>query len=67
MFAMFHNASSLTTLDLSNFDTSRVTDMEGMFGGMGSLVLLDISNFNTSQVTNMTEMFSLHRYQPDDY
>ena len=31
MQAMFRGMSSLTTLDLSNFDTSKVTDMNYMF------------------------------------
>ena len=45
-------------IDLSNFDTSKVTDMSQMFSGMYSLTSLNLSNFNTSQVTNMAAMFS---------
>ena len=33
MSAMFHSCNSLTSLDVSNFDTSKVTDMSGMFSG----------------------------------
>ena len=56
---MFNNMLSLTTLDLSSFDTSNVTDMRYMFFSMSNLTTLDLSNFNTSQVTNMNGMFSL--------
>ena len=44
-------------MDLSNFDTSKVTNMSSMFLGMVNLTTLNLSNFNTSQVTNMGGMF----------
>ena len=44
-------------IDLSNFDTSKVTNMSSMFLGMTRLTTLNLSNFNTSQVTNMAGMF----------
>ena len=44
-------------IDLSNFDTSKVTNMSNMFLGMSNLTTLNLSNFNTSQVTNMAGMF----------
>ena len=40
----------LVTLNLSNFDTSKVTTMANTFRNCYNLDLLDISNFNTSQV-----------------
>ena len=49
--------SVIEKLDLSNFNTSDVTDMCFMFGGCSSLTSIDLSSFNTSQVTNMDEMF----------
>ena len=49
--------SVIEKLDLSNFNTSNVTDMCFMFGGCSSLTSIDLSSFNTSQVTNMDEMF----------
>ena len=58
MGSMFYNCSKLTELDLSNFDTSKVTNMYGMFYNCSSLTTLDVSNFNTSNVTNMGFMFS---------
>ena len=57
MNEMFRGCSSLTSLDLSNFDTSNVTDMRQMFYDCSSLTSLDLSSFNTSKVTNMMEMF----------
>ena len=49
---------NIVELDLSNFDTSQVTDMQFMFSGMSSLTSLDLSNFDTSQVKYMNYMFS---------
>ena len=48
----------LTTIDLSNFNTSNYTDMGNMFKSCSSITSLDLSNFNTSKVTNMGYMFS---------
>ena len=49
---------NILDLDLSNFDTSNVTDMNDMFRGMSNLTTLNLSNFDTSKVTNMESMFS---------
>ena len=54
---MFRDLSNLISLDVSNFDTSRVTNMEAMFAGMPSLTTLNLSNFDTSKVTRMNSMF----------
>ena len=48
---------NIKDLDISNFDTSKVTQMSGMFSGMSSLTSLDLSNFNTSKVWDMDGMF----------
>jgi len=45
--------SSLTSLDVSKFDTSNVTEIHQMFGSCFDLTSLDLSNFDTSKVTNM--------------
>ena len=51
-------------LNLSNWDTSKVTNMSYMFQDAGhkatsfNLDLLDLSNWNTSKVTKMNSMFS---------
>ena len=49
---------NILELDLSNFDTSKVTNMETMFYGLSSLTTLNLSNFDTSKVTNMGGMFA---------
>ena len=55
---MFSSCSGLISLDLSNFDTSKVTNMSYMFFYSRGLTSLDLSNFNTSAVTDMTRMFN---------
>ena len=57
---MFLRTPNILDIDISNFDTSKVIDMEYMFIGMSSLTSLDISNFDTSRVTNMQNMFALY-------
>ena len=54
---MFCDCNSLTSLDVSNFNTDNVTRMDYMFYGCKSLTSLDVSNFNTSKVTTMESMF----------
>ena len=49
---------NILELDLSNFDTSKVTDMQYMFADMSNLTTLNLSSFDTSKVTNMSYMFS---------
>ena len=49
---------NILDLDLSSFDTSKVTDMSQMFSGMHSLTSLNLSNFDTSKVTSMIFMFA---------
>ncbi|EOW8180027.1 BspA family leucine-rich repeat surface protein [Listeria monocytogenes] len=48
--------SRVTSLDLSNLDTSNVTNMSNMFAG-STATSLDVSNFDTSNVTDMSNMF----------
>ena len=47
-----------TELDVSNLDTSNVTNMYGMFQNCSNLTSLDVSNFDTSNVTDMRYIFS---------
>ena len=57
MCNMFTGCLALTSLDLSGFNTSKVTDMRYMFNGI-NLESLDLSSFNTSKVTEMNGMFN---------
>ena len=57
MSYMFAYCSGLTSLDLSGFDTSAVTNMASMFDSCSGLTSLDLTSFDTSAVTNMASMF----------
>ena len=54
---MFYICEAVESLDLKNFDTSKVTDMYGMFYRCESLKHLDISGFDTSNVKDMSYLF----------
>ena len=54
---MFYLCSSLTNINLSNFNTNNVTNMNHMFSSCSSLTSLNLSNFNTNNVNNMECMF----------
>ena len=54
---MFADCWQLQSADLTNLDTSQVTDMSSMFSSCNSLSSLDLSSFDTSQVTGMSGMF----------
>ena len=54
---MFRGCSSLTNINLSNFNTNNVTNMSCMFRGCSSLANINLSNFNTNNVTAMWSMF----------
>lgn len=48
----------LSSLDVSCFDTSKMTTMDSMFRGQMHITTLDCSGFNTSNVTNMDSTFN---------
>ena len=56
MTQMFYNCAALTSIDLSTFNTSKVTAMNGMFNMCG-FTSIDVSGFDTSKVTTMAAMF----------
>jgi surface protein len=55
---MFNNCNNLNQLDLSNFNTSKVSNMEGMFYNCTNLTQLDISNFNFIKTPSVISMLS---------
>ena len=57
MSLLFDHCQKLTSLDVTHFNTAKVTNMYRMFRSCG-LTSLDLSNFNTAKVTNMDFMFS---------
>ena len=58
VYGMFDTCHSLTTLDVSNWDTSNITDIRHIFHNCSSLITLDVSKWNTSNVTSMRGMFA---------
>ena len=56
---LFSNLTNVTSIDLSNMDTSGMTNMSNMFSDNTSLTNITFGdNFNTANVTNMVSMFS---------
>lgn len=49
--------SGFTSLDLSNFDVSKVIDMQQVFYNCSSLSYLDLTGWNTSSVSTFGDMF----------
>jgi surface protein len=57
MADMFCKCRDLSSLDVSGFNTEKVTDMSEMFYECISLKLLDVAKFNTANVKSMSNMF----------
>ena len=55
---MFRGCSSLTSLDVSKFNTAACKNMGYMFYGCSSLTSLDLSSFDTAACTSMGAMFN---------
>ena len=58
MNSAFRNCSSLTTLDVSAWDTSNITTMLAAFYFCTSLTTLDVSGWDTSSITIMQTVFA---------
>ena len=56
--SMFRGMREITEIDLSQFDSSDVTDMKHMFRNCVSLQSINSDNFNSGNVENMEYMFS---------
>ena len=54
---MFNGLQEIKSIDLSEFDTSKVTDMSFMFSQCTNLETLDLGNLKISSVTNLESMF----------
>lgn len=58
MHGMYRDYSdNLTSIDLTGYDTSHVTDMSELFMENPQLTSLNITSFTTSEVTNFSYMF----------
>ena len=58
MSKLFAECSSMTSLDLTQFDMSRVISLSYTFFNCGSLKILKLDGINTSNVTDMSYMFA---------
>ena len=59
MIHMFYGCSALKSLDLTNFNTAKVTYMNNMFEGCSALTTIYVSNkFVTDNVSNGSDMFT---------
>ena len=56
MYQMFFG-SKATSIDVSSFDTSNVTNMSRMFRSSAATEIKGLENFDTSNVTEMSSMF----------
>ena len=54
---LFEDCKNMTSVDLSDFDTSEITVMWDMFRGCSSLTSIDLSGFDTSNVYDMDALF----------
>ena len=54
---LFYGLTNLISVDLSSFNTEKVTNMSYMFYNCSKLKNLDLTLFNTEKVTNMSYMF----------
>ena len=53
----FKGCTRIISIDLSNFDSSSITNMASMFGGCTSLKSLNLNNFSTKNCSSMESMF----------
>ena len=55
---MFSACSSLKSINIEQFDTSLVQNMEEMFSGCNSIEYIELNSLKTNSVTNMRRMFN---------
>ena len=55
---MFYGCDNIISIDLSAFNSQKVTNMSGMFYGCSNLTNVDFNSINTDNVTNVSGMFA---------
>ena len=55
---MFNKCKNIISIDLSSFDSSKVTDMNHMFSDCYNVKNIILTNLNTENVINMSYMFN---------
>ena len=58
---MFTDCSQLSSLNLSNFDTSRVRSMHSMFSGCSKLEFINLKNFSEKVLSDSKYIFLLYK------
>ena len=58
MSNMFDGCSSLESIDLSTFNTDKVTNMSYMIYGCSSFESINLSSFHTNNATDISWMFN---------
>ena len=53
----FIDKKNISCYDFTNFDSSKMTNMNSMFEGCSSIEYINFHNFNTSSATDMSNMF----------
>ena len=64
LYFAFSECSSLTSMDVSNWDVSNVSTMEFAFRN-SPITTLDVSNWNTQSLTNAAYIFQNAIFSPD--
>lgn len=62
---LFNECQEITSLDITELDTSNVTNFQSAFYAVTKLRSLDLSNLDTSSCTNMGAMFALTNFTKD--
>ena len=57
-FSFDYAPRNVKSIDLSFFDSSKMTDMSNLFAGCSNLTYLDVSYLDASNVTDMSRMFA---------
>ena len=57
-YGLFYGCQKLTSVDVSNWDTGKVTDMRSVFQQATAIDIIDVSKWDTSSCTNMSYMFA---------
>ena len=60
MSNLFSFSYSLKNIDLSNFNTKNVTNMNNMFNQCNGLEKINLSNFNTAKLLIFVYVWSMH-------
>ena len=61
LYCTWYNCHAITKLDLSKFNTRKVTNYGWVFSGCTALEWLDISGFDLTSATNVSSFFELNK------